>query len=76
VLVAIEILLADDVGDLVEGAVVQQQAAQHRLLGLDRVRRHAKREDLGVRPGRRRFGDPGQGFGHGAGLLDGVRTAH
>src|SRR5690606_33293787 len=74
VLVAIEVVLPDDVGDLVEGAVVEQQAADHRLFRLDRVRRHPQRQDLGIRLGRRRFGHLGQGFGHGSRLLEGGRS--
>ena len=59
VVVAVEILGRDQVGDLVEGLVVEQQAAQQRLLGLDRMRRHLQREQLGI--GRARCGALGVG---------------
>jgi hypothetical protein len=48
VVVAVEVLRGDQVGDLVEGVVIEQQAAQQRLLRLDRMRRHAQREQLRV----------------------------
>ena len=49
VIVAVKVFSADEVGDTVPGCVVQQQAAQHRLLGLDGVGRHTERIELGVR---------------------------
>jgi hypothetical protein len=36
---AIEIVTADYVGNLIPGALVEHEAAEHRLLGFDRVRR-------------------------------------
>ena len=50
VLVAIEVALAEQVADPVPGAVVEQQAADDALLGLDRVRRHAQPGDVVVGP--------------------------
>ena len=41
--VAVELPPGEDVGDPVPGAVVDEDAAEDRLLGLDRVRREAKR---------------------------------
>ena len=38
----VEVRRGDDVRDSVPGAVVAQDAAQHRLLGVDRVRRDAE----------------------------------
>ena len=46
--VRVEILGTDDVADAVGGIVVEQQPAQHRLLGLDRVRRQLQRIDLRI----------------------------
>ena len=40
VVVAVEVFIAQQVGHAVEGLVVQQQSAEHRLFGLDRMRRH------------------------------------
>jgi hypothetical protein len=48
VLVAVEVAVGQQVGGPVPGQVVQQQAAQHALLGLDRVRRHAQAGHLVV----------------------------
>jgi len=42
VLVAIEIAVRDQIADPVPGLIVEQQAAEHRLLGLDGVRWHTK----------------------------------
>jgi len=46
--VAIKVGLADDVGDAVPGCIVQQQAANQRLLGLDRMRRQLERRHLRI----------------------------
>jgi hypothetical protein len=48
VIATIEIVLGEPVGDLVQRVGRQHQAAEHRLLGFDRVRRHTQRLDLGV----------------------------
>ena len=48
VLEAIEVRLGQQVADPIPRAVVEQQAAEHALLGLDRVRRHAQSRDLVV----------------------------
>ena len=48
VVVAVEILRRDQVGDAVESLVVEQQPAQQRLLGLDRMRRDLQRQQLRV----------------------------
>jgi predicted aspartyl protease len=48
VVVAVEIRLGDLVGDAVPGAVVEQQAAEQRLLGLDRMRRQLERRQLRI----------------------------
>ncbi len=39
VVFAVEVLRSQPVGELVPGAIVQHQSAEHRLLGFDRVRR-------------------------------------
>ena len=54
-LVAIEVVFAEQVADPVPGAVVEQQAAEHALLGLGRVRRNAQAGDfvVGADVGRR-----------------------
>ena len=49
VIVAIEIRLADDIGDALPGIVVEQQAAEQRLLCLDGMRRQLERGHLGIR---------------------------
>jgi hypothetical protein len=49
VLVAVEIALRYQIGDLVEGGIVEQQATEDRLLGFQRVRRHAQLGKHGVR---------------------------
>jgi hypothetical protein len=36
---AIEIVCSDDVGNLIPSALIEHEAAEQRLLGLDRVRR-------------------------------------
>ena len=46
--IAVEIVLADDVADAVRGLVVEQQAAQDRLLRLQRMRRQLQGIDLGI----------------------------
>src|SRR6185503_8584223 len=46
--VAVEVLPRDDVGDPVEGLVVEQQRAEQRLLRLDRVRWNLQRNELCV----------------------------
>ena len=51
-LIAIKIALRNNIGNLVESRVVEQQATQHRLLGLNRMGRHAQ---LGNRRIDRRF---------------------
>jgi hypothetical protein len=48
VIVAIEVGLGDEIADLVEGVVVEQQAADQRLLGLDRMRRYLERQELRI----------------------------
>src|SRR5450432_4651647 len=45
---AIEVVGAHDVGDTVRSAVLEQEPAQHRLLGLERMRRHFQGFELGV----------------------------
>ena len=45
---AVEIGPGDDVRDPVPRRVVEEQAAQHGLLGFDRLRRHARGFDLGI----------------------------
>src|SRR5690606_16933463 len=42
VVAAVEVVVGDDVGDAVEGIGRQHQAAEHGLLGLDRLRRQAE----------------------------------
>ena len=37
---AIEVLLVDNIGNVIPGAIVQHQAADNRLLRLQRVRRN------------------------------------
>ena len=59
VVAAIEVRPGEDVGDPVPGAVVDEHSPQHRLLGLDRVRRDAKRGGAGPRGG-----VVGERFGH------------
>ena len=56
----VEIVLAEQVGDLVPRGVVEEQPAQHGLLGLERLRRDPRRLDLAV------LGDRGDelGLGH------------
>jgi hypothetical protein len=44
VVVAVEVVRADQVGNAVEGLVVEQQRAEQGLLGLDRVRRDLERK--------------------------------
>ena len=46
--VAVEIVGAEDVGDPIRRAVVEQQAAEHRLLGLDRMGRNLERFELAI----------------------------
>ncbi len=48
VLVAVEVVVGEHVADTVPRAVVEQQAAEHALLGLDRVRRDAQARDFVV----------------------------
>ena len=48
VVVAIEVLRADHVGDAVEGLVVEEQAAEQRLLRLHRMRRDLQRQELRI----------------------------
>jgi len=48
VVVAVEIVGADDVGDAVEGVVVEEQRPKQRLLRLYRVRRNLEREQLRI----------------------------
>ena len=45
---AVKITLADQVGDLVPRRGIQQDAAQHRLLRLDGMRRELDRLKLGI----------------------------
>ena len=49
VVVAVEVLARDQVGDLVERLVVEQQRAEQRLLGLHRVRRKPEGYELRIR---------------------------
>ena len=49
---AIEIRFRQEIGNAVPGGVVQQQATEHRLLGLDRMRRNLETVELGVGGGR------------------------
>jgi len=51
VIVPVEIAVGDDVADFVEGAVVDQKASQHRLLGVDRMRRNLEIQQLGIGAG-------------------------
>jgi len=46
--VVVEVFAGDDVADPVGGFVVEQQAPEHRLLGLERVRRQLQRGDLRI----------------------------
>ena len=48
VIMPIEVIIGDDVGNIFPGAVVQQQPAQHRLLGLDRMRRQPQLCNLAI----------------------------
>ena len=52
VVAPVEVLGAEPVGDRIPGAVVEQQSAEHGLLGLDGLRRHAQRVrvERGPRP--------------------------
>jgi hypothetical protein len=59
VLEAVEVRFGQQVADPVPCAVVEQEAAEHALLGLDRVRRHAQPGDLVV--GARLRGKLGRG---------------
>ena len=56
---AVEIAVADLIGNFFPCGVVEQQPAQHRLLGLERVRRQLERVDLRIAIER------GYGLGHG-----------
>ena len=56
--VAVEVVEREDVADLVPRAVVEQQTAEHRLLGLDRMRRDAQRDELRI------GGSLGEGLRH------------
>ena len=42
-IVAVEILGRDAIGDLIPGRGIEHQAAEHRLLGFDGMRRQAQR---------------------------------
>jgi len=48
---AVEIVLVDQVEDPLQGAVLQQQAAQHRLLRLDGMRRQLEGDEFGIEDG-------------------------
>jgi hypothetical protein len=48
VVVAVEIVLVDEIGDAIPGGIVQQQPPEHRLFGLDGVRRHLEGIELGI----------------------------
>ena len=48
VIVAVKVFVDDHIADAVPGRIVQQQAAQHRLFGLQRMRRHAQLLVFGV----------------------------
>ena len=65
VVVAVEIALGDLVGDAVPGAVVEHQAAEQRLFGLDRMRRQLERRHLRIAGLR---GVVCAGLGHGVGI--------
>ena len=58
--ITIEIGLDQHVADLVDGTVVDHQSAQHRLLGLDGMRRHLQLQQLGIDIGRLWHGGHGQ----------------
>jgi len=45
---AVEILLVQAIGDAIVGVGGQHQSAQHRLLGFDRLRRHAELFDPAI----------------------------
>ena len=47
--VAVEMRRGEDTGDSVPGSVVDEDAAENRLLGFDRVRRDPKRQPTGLR---------------------------
>jgi hypothetical protein len=53
VVAAVEVAVDQLVGDAVVGAGVQHQAAEHGLLGFDRLRRHAQLLDAVVAAERR-----------------------
>src|SRR5207244_13362419 len=57
--IPVKIPVEDHVADFVEGAVVDQQAPEHRLLGVDRVRRNPEVQQLGIGGGLRRGLDHG-----------------
>ena len=48
VVVAVEILRRNQVGDAVERLVVEEQRAEQRLLGLHRMRRKLERDELRI----------------------------
>jgi len=58
VVVPVEIAVGHDVADPVEGAVVDQEAPEHRLLCVDRMRRNLEIQQLGIGGGLR------YGLGH------------
>ncbi len=64
VIVAVEIVDGDRIADAIPRAVVEEQPAEHRLLGLDRVRRDLQADELTV--GRSRARTLGEGLRHGA----------
>ena len=47
--VAIEIRRSEDPGDSIPGVIVDEHAAEHRLLGFDRMRRNPNRPVAGLR---------------------------
>ena len=65
VLVTIEIRVGNLAGNTIPDRVIQQEAAQHRLLGFNGMRRQAQLRYRRVGGGRGRGLAEGRGFGHG-----------
>jgi hypothetical protein len=53
--------LAHHIADFFPGGVIEQHRAEHRLFGLDRMRRHTQRGNFGVGTLGRRRGRSGTG---------------
>jgi hypothetical protein len=51
VVIAVEIVLVDEIGDPVPRRVIEQETAEYRLLGFDRMGRYAERIELGIGTG-------------------------